>query len=149
MKRSFLLFVLAAITAAPALADESAEAWFRTVYAVQWKETPWNNVDKIAAIYAPSYPVHNSEGGSDIYKPSEQMAANLDEWRQQGWYGSDLAALKVDPLNAGTVIFKAKWHDHFEDAESSFECGWYMIRKTEDSWRITQYAAIDCDAHGL
>lgn len=149
MKRLILLMIGSTLTLTATYAGQSAEDWYRNVYAVLWKENPWNNTDAIAAAYAEPYVVHNSEGDSDTYSPSEQMAANIDEWRNDGWYGSNLVALVVDELNAGTVVFKAKWHDFYEGGSEAFECGWYLARKSGDSWKITEYAGLDCDAHGL
>ena len=149
MRRSILLASSLLLMLGSAYAGQSAEDWYRNVYAVLWKQTPWENAAAIAASYSDPYVVHNSEGGSDTYSSGAQMAANIDEWRNDGWYGSDLVALDVDELNAGTVVVKAKWHDFYEGDADAFECGWYLVRKSGDSWQITEYAGLDCDAHGL
>ena len=130
-------------------AGQTAEDWYRDAYAVLWKETPWDNAAAIAASYSDPYIVHNSEGGSDTYSSGERMAASIDEWRNDGWYGSNLAAMNVDELNEGTVVVKAKWQDFYEGGNEVYECGWYLVRKRGDSWQITEYADLDCDAQGL
>ena len=149
MKHVILPIIAGALATTTAYAGQSAEDWYRNVYAVLWKESPWEHADAIAATFSEPYLVHNGDGSSDSLSSSEQTAANLDEWRKAGWYGSDLATLQVDELNEGTVAFKAKWQDFYEGGNEAYECGWYLARKTEDSWIITEYAGLDCDAHGL
>jgi hypothetical protein len=91
--------------------------------------------------------VHGEEGRT--YDSLTWMTEAIAGWKADGWLWSEQAALDVDTLNTGAAVFKARWRDHYEGDEVGFECGWYLADNIDGRWRITGYAAIECDAHGL
>ena len=77
------------------------------------------------------------------------IANGIEEWRSDGWLGSDIAGYQSDLLNATTAVFKVKWRDRYADGNEEFECGWYMADLKSNGWVISQYADIDCAEHDL
>lgn len=144
--------LLIALLAGSTIADDqdgmpSAEDWYRNDYAPLYGDKPGEKAAEIAGHFADKVQVHGSEPGA--YDSFAWMSEAIVEWQKAGWIRSVLDTLKVDPLNSHTVAFKAKWRDYYTGDVIAYECGWYLADIIGGQWRITGYATIQCDEHGL
>ena len=138
-----------AVTCMGVRADSAADDWYKNEYAPLWKENVKEKLDESLAYYEEAIQVHPGDGPTTTVNLEEWMFESLDEWTEAGWSGSDVAAFHSDQLNASTVTFKVKWLDRYVDGSEEFSCGWYLAARKNDKWLFTQYATIDCEAHGL
>lgn len=125
----------------------SAEDWYKNDYAPLYGDQPGDKAAEIAGHFADTVQVHGAEPGT--YDSLKWMSEAIIEWQSDGWIRSELAALQFDQLNTHTAAFKAKWRDHYSGGVTAYECGWYLADVIEGRWRITEYATIQCDEHGL
>ena len=73
----------------------------------------------------------------------------MEAWRAEGWVGSDLLGFRSVTVNPTTVTFYAQWLDRYEGGEEETSCGGYVGTKQNGRWKLTDYADIDCAAHGF
>jgi hypothetical protein len=125
----------------------SAERWYTADYAPLYSDKPWDKAAEIAAHFDTTVHVHG-EGGQS-YDSLSWITEALGEWKAEGWLRSEIAALEVDALAPDIASFKARWRDFYEGDAVAYECGWYLADLIKGRWRITEYATIECDAHGL
>ncbi len=133
-----LLFV--ALTATPALADtaEELDKWFRDGYAALYIENSWDHADEFAQYFADVITYQSDDGRTDL-DINGFVLDNFDEWRSEGWLGSDVAAMDTQLLNATTAVFDIKWKDRNADGSTGYECGWYVADKIDGKWLLSQY----------
>ncbi|MEM7430540.1 MAG: hypothetical protein AAF351_01245 [Pseudomonadota bacterium] len=152
MKKLFISILSLMIAAPVALAHDhgsSFDDWYKNDYALTYatpdasRATDWSNY------FAEVVTTYNADGSTEEGAGATWIGDAIDYWVSEGWMGSKLVGYQSDALNDGTVMVKAKWHDTYEGGEEATECGWYLASKTDDGWRISGYAGIDCDAHGL
>jgi len=130
-------------------ASIGADEWYRNHYAPIWKENSWDKLDEAASHYDKTIQVHPPAGGVEHVDSHQWLAASLQEWKADGWIGSDIAAYQFDQLNPSSATFKVKWRSWYVEADEDFECSWYLADARNDAWVITQYATIDCEEHSL
>jgi len=145
VKNPFWLPFLVALVAMPAAADtaEELDQWFRDGYAALYVENAWEHADEFAQYFADEIAYRSSDGllVSDV---NGFVVDSLDEWRREGWLGTDVAALDTRLLNATTAVFDVKWRDRNDDGSTEFSCGWYLADKVDGEWLLSQYIAMDC-----
>jgi hypothetical protein len=125
----------------------SPEDWYKNDYAPLYGDKPGDRAAEIAGHFADQVQVHGADPGT--YDSLSWMSGAIEEWLNDGWLRSELAALQFDQLNSHTAAFKAKWRDYYTHDVTAYECGWYLADVIEGRWRITEYATIQCDEHGL
>ncbi len=137
-----LLFVLLAL---PASADtaEDLDKWFRDGYGALYAEKAWERADEFAQYFADIITFRSDNGlvKSDV---NGFVVESLEEWRSEGWLGTDVQELDTKLLNATTAVFNVKWHDRNADGSTAYECGWYVADKTDGKWLLSQYIAMSC-----
>ncbi len=151
MKRRLCALAIGVLATTSVVADShpSADDWYKNDYALTYqtpeaaKSTNWGDY------FADTMTTHGSDGSTETSDGASWLDGAVDEWIDAGWLGSKLVGYESDTLNDGTVTFKAKWKDAYEGGEEAYECGWYLANLTADGWRVSQYAGIDCEAHGL
>ena len=130
-------------------ANHGADEWYKNHYAPLWKENSWDKLDEAAAHYDKTIQVHPPTGDVTQVDSRQWLQESLQEWKADGWVGSDIAAYQFDQLNPSTATFKVKWRSWYVEADEDFECSWYLADARSGSWVITQYATIDCAEHSL
>lgn len=136
-----LLATSSAIAAPPA---SDPEAWFRDSYAPLWSERPGEKLDDMLAHYDDEVVSHRADGTRTRTPRREWLEPSLEGWLEEGWLRAELTGLEVDRLNASTVVFKARWADHYVAEPTEMSCGWYLADRVNGEWRITTYADLDC-----
>lgn len=137
--------LLVLFAAMPALADtaEDLDQWFRDGYAALYVENAWDHADEFAQYIADEIVVR-SDDGLETTDVNGFVVDLLDEWRSEGWLGTDVANLKTKMLNATTVVFDIKWLDRNDDGSTEVTCGWYLADKIGDTWLLSQYISTKC-----
>ena len=137
-----LLIVLAAM---PASADtaEDLDQWFRDGYAALYAENAWDRADEFAQYLTDEITYRSDEG---LYRLDVNgfVVDSLEEWRDEGWLGTDVASLDTKLLNASTAVFDIKWRDRNDDGSTGYECGWYFADKIDGTWLLSQYIVMEC-----
>ena len=129
----------------PAVADTAADldTWFRDGYAALYAENAWDRADEFAQYFAAE--IHyRSDNGLAVADVNGFVVDSLDEWRSEGWLGTDVASLQISLLNSTTALFDVKWRDRYENGSAAYECGWYMADKIDGQWLLSQYIATEC-----
>ena len=142
LKWTLLLFVFAVL---PASADtaEDLDQWFRDGYAALYVESAWDHADEFAQYFADEI-AYRSDDGRFISNVDGFVVESLEEWRSEGWLGSDVADLETKLLNASTAFFDIKWRDRNDDGSTAYECGWYFADKVDGKWLLSQYITMAC-----
>jgi len=144
--------VLLSLTlSAPVLADQmipDPESWYRDSYAVIWADAPWEQPEALMAHSADQVVIHSVDGGIDVVG-NDWLLQPLQGWRDEGWLNSELSAIEVDRLNDTLATFKVRWQDNNVGDDIEFSCSWYQADFLDGAWKLTGYADIDCDTHGL
>ena len=138
--------------AIPAIADKhsaDADGWYKDRYAALWAESSWDKLDEIAGHYAETVTYHPGDGDATMYDSASWLAEAVEEWRAEDWVGSDLVGYRSVALNPGTVSIYTQWLDRYDGGYEESSCGWYLGAMRNGAWRITDYAEIDCTAHGF
>lgn len=125
------------------------DQWFQKEYALLWADKPWNNRDEITAYYTESFTEHPTDNFQQVYSNEDVLGNDLASWQKDGWLSSDVVGYKSELLNETTATYKIKWRDSYADASEELQCAWYMADFTGEKWLFTQYADIDCTAHGM
>ena len=146
---SFLLSVIAtSIPFASPVASEdsgaSAEQWYRDSYAPLWSDPTPENMDAAAGHYASSLIYHGNAGEVTVVDSAKWLDDALSGWEEEQWLRSEMVELESTKINDSTYAFVSKWFDEYKAQENSYSCGWYLVGKTEDGWRITNFADHDC-----
>jgi len=136
---------LVLLTAMPASADtaEDLDQWFRNGYAALYVEDAWDRAGEFAQYIADEIVVR-SDDGLVVTDVKGFVVDSLDEWRSEGWLGTDVARLETKMLNATTAVFDIKWLDRNDDGSTELSCGWYLADKIGDRWLLSQYIAMTC-----
>jgi len=145
MKKLIWAWLLIALFALPASADtaEGLDKWFRDGYAALYVENSWEHADKFAQYFAEIITVRSDNGMAEA-DVNSFVVDSLEEWRSEGWLGTDVAELDTKLLNAKTAVFDVKWRDRNGDGSTSYECGWYVADKLNGKWLLSQYIAMTC-----
>ena len=145
MKKLTWTTILLALTAMPALADtaEDLDKWFRDGYAALYVENAWDHGDEFAQYFADEI-AYRSEDGLAVSDVNGFVVDSLDEWRSEGWLGTDVANLETRLLNASTAVFDITWLDRNDDGSTEITCGWYFADKVDGKWLLSQYIAMAC-----
>ena len=145
MTKRFWIPLLAALIATPAAADtaEDLDKWFRDGYAALYVENAWDRADEFAQYLADEV-AYRSDDGLLVLDVNGFVVDSLDEWRSQGWLGTDVANLETRLLNATTAVFDITWLDRNDDGSTELSCGWYVADKTDGKWLLSQYIATAC-----
>ena len=145
MKKLSWASLLIALVALPASADtaEDLDKWFRDGYAALYVEDSWEHADEFAQYFADVMTTRTNDGltESDV---NGFVVELLEEWRSEGWLGSDVQELDTKLLNASTAVFDIKWLDRNADGSTENECGWYVADKIDGKWLLSQYIAMSC-----
>lgn len=145
------LFLIAVGFLGTAVANQhipDPEAWYRDSYAPIWADAPWDQPDALRAHSADRVTIHTLDEGV-IILGNDWLLANLQTWRDEGWLNSELSALQTDRINDTMATFKVRWQDNNVGDEVEFSCSWYQADFLNGAWKLTGYADIDCEAHGL
>ncbi len=144
MKLVWTLF-LVSLAAMPASADtaEDLDKWFRDGYAALYVENAWDHADEFAQYFTDEI-AYRSDDGLSISNIDGFVVDDLDEWRNEGWLGSDVADLDTRLLNATTAVFDIKWLDRNDDGSTELSCGWYFADKVDGKWLLSQYIVMAC-----
>lgn len=121
---------------------KSAESWYTTEYAPLYAEEPWEHVEELARHFTSTVQVHDA--ALENIDSLEWMSAALEEWRISGWTHSEIVGITTRYLNPSTVYFITRWRDHYADGSVAFECGWYLVDRVGESWKISGYASMTC-----
>jgi hypothetical protein len=142
LKWAPLLIALVALPAAAETADE-LDKWFRDGYAALYVENSWEHADQFAQYFANNITVRSDNGlvEADV---NSFVVDSLEEWRSEGWLGTDVAELDTKLLNAKTAVFDVKWRDRNGDGSTAYECGWYFADNLNGKWLLSQYIAMSC-----
>ena len=145
MKNPSWTLLLLAITSMPASAEtaEDLDQWFRDGYAALYVENAWDHADEFAQYFADEI-TYRSDNGLVISNVDGFVVDALEEWRSEGWLGTDVAELDTKLLNATTAVFDIKWHDRNDDGSTAYECGWYFADRVDGKWLLSQYIAMAC-----
>ncbi len=137
--------LLVALVAMPASADtaEDLDTWFRDGYAALYVENAWDHADEFAQYFADEI-AFRSDDGLLVLDVNGFVVDSLDEWRSEGWLGTDVANLETRLLNAATAVFDITWHDRNDDGSTELSCGWYFADKADGKWLLSQYIAMTC-----
>jgi hypothetical protein len=137
--------LLLALVALPASAEtaEDLDTWFRDGYAALYVEDSWDHADEFAQYIAEEITTRTEEG---VFKSDVNgfVVESLDEWRSEGWLGTDVEELDTTLLNASTAVFEIKWLDRNADGSTANECGWYLADKVDGKWLLSQYITMSC-----
>ena len=140
---------LAVLSAEAETTAPTADDWYKNQYAPLWQENSWDKLEEIAGFYDKTISYHPLDGNITTIRSRPWLAENLQEWKSDGWLGSDIAAFQSDQLNLSTTTFKTMWRDWYADGHEEFSCGWYMADFKGDGWKFSQYIEIDCAEHDL
>ncbi|WP_040481583.1 hypothetical protein [Luminiphilus syltensis] len=142
----FLLAVfflgLPGVTLAQELPD--AERWFINDYAPLWSGDMPANLEKLKQIYADEIVSHHADGAVTRDSQQSWLVEPMQGWLAEGWLGSTLISVNVQPINATTVAFSAEWRDDYEGGGTERACGWYLADAMNGGWMITEYADRPC-----
>ena len=145
MGRSTWMLLLFALAAAPASAEtaEDLDKWFRDGYAALYTENAWDRAGEFAQYFADVIEYRSDDGlaRTDV---TGFVVDSLEEWRSEGWLGTDVAELDTTLLNATTAVFDVRWRDRNDDGSTEDSCGWYVADKTAGKWLLSQYIAMAC-----
>ena len=144
-----ILSCLAVLSAEAETTVPTADDWYKNQYAPLWKENSWDKLEELAGFYDKTISYHPLDGNITTIRSRPWIAENLQEWKSDGWLGSDIAAIQSDQLNFSTTTFKTMWRDWYADGHEEFSCGWYTADFTGDGWKFSQYVEIDCAEHDL
>ena len=146
---ALLIICLAIVPMAQAQQEiPDPELWYRNDYAVIWANAPWEQHDALISHSADQVMAHSLDDGITMLG-KDWLTLSLQGWRDEGWLNSELADLKVDRLNETLATFKAMWRDNMVDNGVEYGCAWYQADYLEGAWKLSGYADIDCQAHGL
>ena len=145
MKKPIWALLLTICFALPVSADtvEELDQWFRDGYAALYTENAWDHADQFAQYFADVI-TYRSDNGRVQSDANGFVVESLDDWRAEGWVGTDVAALDTRLLNATTVVFNVKWRDRNADGSTEFECGYYLADKTDGDWLLSEYISMAC-----
>lgn len=129
--------------------SNEADDWYRDQYAPLWKENPWEKFEVVAGYYDETITLHPGDDVPSEIASRPWLEELIENWRLDGWLGSDVARLQYDLLNPSTAAFKVKWRDWYKDGREEHSCAWYLADLKVDSWLFTQYGEIDCEEYGL
>ena len=134
-----------ALLALPVSADtpDELDRWFRDGYAALYVENSWEHADKFAQYFADVI-AYRSDDGLAEEDVNSFVVDSLEEWRSEGWLGTDVADLDTKLLNATTAVFDIKWRDRNDDGSTEYSCGWYVADKIDGKWLLSQYIAMSC-----
>ena len=145
MKKLSWASLLIALVAMPASADtaEDLDDWFRDGYAALYVQDSWEHADEFAQYFAEVIAFRSDDGlvESDV---NDFVVESLQEWRSEGWLGTDVDELDTKLLNASTAVFDIKWRDRNADGSTENECGWYVADKIDGKWLLSQYIVMPC-----
>ena len=123
--------------------------WYQNQYAPLWMEKPWDSVAQVVAFYDATIFLHSGDEAATATPSRQWLASQIAGWQADGWLGSAVAEYQSDRLNPTTVTFKVKWRDWYADGHEEYSCGWYLADLANGGWAFTQYADVDCAAHGM
>jgi len=144
---AFLLLLAQTATASDCIPDP--QQWFTESYAPLWAADTGEKLDQVTNHYAETILDHPASGVPVEENSRQWLTGAIRGWQSEGWLGSELDGFSMDRINSSTVVFKTRWHDRYEDNVIAYECGWYQADLIDGQWNFTQYATIDCAAHGL
>ena len=128
---------------------EAADKWYLEVYAPLWSDNVKANLEKIISMYDTNIHDHTDTDGVEIVDSRNWLSGSIDNWLAEDWISSDVTSFKYDLLNSATATFKLKWKDNYKDGSVEYSCSWYLADRKNNRWVFTQFAEIDCGAHGL
>lgn len=145
MKRLLWTPLLLTFAALPALAEtaEELDNWFRDGYAALYAENAWDHGDEFAQYLAKEI-TYRGDDGQVAMNVNEFVVDSLDDWRDEGWLGTDVEQLDTRLLNESTALFDIKWRDRNDDGSTEITCGWYIADKSGEKWLLSQYIEIGC-----
>ena len=126
-----------------------ANRWYLEVYAPLWSENVKANLEKIISMYDTNIHDHTDTDGVEIVDSRNWLTGSIDNWLAEDWISSDVTSFEYDLLNSATATFKLKWKDNYKDGSVEYSCSWYLADRKNNRWVFTQFAEIDCGAHGL
>jgi len=145
MTKLIWTLLLVTLAAMPAAADtaEDLDKWFRGGYAALYVENAWDHADEFAQYFAEEI-ASRSDDGLTITNVDGFVVDLIDEWRSEGWLGTDVANLEARLLNATTAVFDVTWRDRNDDGSTELSCGWYFADKTDGKWLLSQWISMPC-----
>lgn len=138
--------------ALPAIAAEhgdDAYSWYKDRYAVLWAEAPWTKLDEIAGHYAETVTYHAADEDATEHNSERWLGEAMQAWVAESWVGSDLVGLRAVQVNRSVTSIYTQWLDRYEGGYEETSCGWYIGARQGGKWKLTDYAAIDCEKHGF
>jgi hypothetical protein len=147
---SFIMVLVCASISQQALGgDQDPAQWYSKNYAPVWLTEPWNKAEEATAFYHSSIQLHEPGEGVSTHDSATWISESLEQWKSEGWLGSEMTDLQVDRINESTTAFKSRWRDYYKEADDEYSCGWYVADLMDGEWKFTQYATIDCATHGF
>lgn len=143
MRLVLVLLLTLGSLAASADTEADLDKWFRDGYAALYAKNAWDRRDEFAQYFADEI-AYRSDEGVEVVDVNEFVVDSLDEWRSQGWLGTDVAKLETGLLNSTTALFAIKWRDRNDDGSTELSCGWYVADKVGQKWLLSQYIAMAC-----
>ena len=141
-----VLFVGAELSSAD-MESEVAE-WYKS-YAELWSDVNVD-IDDVVNYYASPFYYLASTGPilDDHNSIKSTLTGFADNWRKDGWSGSELLSIKVQPLNKSSAMIHTEWNVFRADGSSVVGCErapWtYLVSKAESGWKLTLEIENDC-----
>ncbi|MEM7360856.1 MAG: hypothetical protein AAF431_17330 [Pseudomonadota bacterium] len=126
------------------------DRWYLEEYVPLWETTPWETREQLTALYAEELDEHpNDDFQVTTINDGTLYQEDMESWRVDGWIAAKMVNYQSELLNDTTATYKVKWQDVYDDGTVEISCGWYMADHNDETWRMTQYAELDCEMHGL
>lgn len=160
MKHGGYLFVTWVLTfcvstAVPAAADAGnagaidPETWYAESYGPLWHDQSWDKMEEILSHYDAEIWDHSAEGKPQRIQTDTWIEGAMKEWRAEGWVSSEVPDIRINRINSSTASFTTRWLDHYSNREDEYSCAWYLADLIGGTWKFTQFASVDCEAHGF
>ena len=148
---SVLSALVTALTVSPVTASDPSdpERWYADHYGPLWEHEPWEKTAQILDYYHTEIQVHAGDGEITTKQTAEWITSALELWKAEGWVSSEVPDIRTNRINETTASFTTRWLDHYAGSEDEYSCAWYLADRIDGKWKFTQYAPIDCDAHGF
>jgi hypothetical protein len=132
---------------APVVIDP--EKWYAESYGPLWHDNSWDKEEEILSHYHSEIWDHSADGEPKLMQADKWIREAMEEWRAEGWTGSEVPDIRINRINDSTASFTTRWVDHYYNRADDYSCAWYLADLIDGDWKFTHFAPIDCEAHGF